>query len=149
MVWLQHLGPGWATLSSPLQKEPWAGDAVPASCPGHEEVLSQAMESGRCPHFICKHICLLQMANGSLTVKFYFCCSLFRMYLASIIGKWASLVAQRVKILPAMWETPVQSLSRERREGLPTLVFLPGDFHGQRSLEGYTPWGCKKSDITD
>ena len=71
------------------------------------------MESGRCPHFICKHICLLQMANGALTVKFYFCCSLFHMYLASIIEKWASLVAQRVKNLPAMWETLVWSLSRE------------------------------------
>ena len=30
-----------------------------------------------------------------------------------------------------------------RREWLPTLVFLPGEFHGQRSLAGYSPWGCK------
>ena len=28
-----------------------------------------------------------------------------------------------------------------RREWLPTPVFLPGEFHGQRSLEGYSPWG--------
>ena len=35
------------------------------------------------------------------------------MYLASIIEKWASLVAQRVKNLPAMWETLVRSLNRE------------------------------------
>jgi hypothetical protein len=26
-----------------------------------------------------------------------------------------------------------------RREWLPTLAFLPGEFHGQRSLEGYSP----------
>ena len=26
-----------------------------------------------------------------------------------------------------------------RREGLPTSVFLPGEFHGQRSLAGYSP----------
>ena len=26
-----------------------------------------------------------------------------------------------------------------------TPVFLPGKSHGQRSLEGYSPWGCKKS----
>ena len=26
----------------------------------------------------------------------------------------------------------------------PTLVFLPGEFHGQRTLEGYSPWGCKE-----
>ena len=28
----------------------------------------------------------------------------------------------------------------------PALVFLPGKFHGQRSLVGYSPWGCKESD---
>ena len=50
---------------------------------------------------------------------------------------WASLVAQRVKNLPAMWETWVPSLSLEdpwRRKSLPTSLFLPGKFHGQRRL---------------
>ena len=28
------------------------------------------------------------------------------------------------------------------------LVFLPGKFHGERSLVGYSPWGCRESDIT-
>ena len=31
-----------------------------------------------------------------------------------------------------------------RREWLPTPVFLAGEFHGQRSLAGYSPWGCKR-----
>ena len=35
-----------------------------------------------------------------------------------------------------------------RREWLPTPVFLPGEFHGERSLVGYSPWGCKESDTT-
>ena len=35
------------------------------------------------------------------------------------------------------------------RDWLPTLVFLPGEFHGQRSLAGYTPWGCTESDTTE
>jgi len=30
-----------------------------------------------------------------------------------------------------------------------TQVFLPGKFHGQRSLAGYNPWGCKQSDMTE
>ena len=30
-----------------------------------------------------------------------------------------------------------------RREWLPTLVFLLGKSHGQRSLAGYSPWGHK------
>ena len=36
-----------------------------------------------------------------------------------------------------------------RRERLPTPVFLPGEFHGQRSLAGYSPWGHKESDTTE
>ena len=36
-----------------------------------------------------------------------------------------------------------------RREWLPTPVFLPGEFHGQRSLAGYSPWGHKESDTTE
>ena len=31
----------------------------------------------------------------------------------------------------------------------PTPVFLPGKSHGQRSLAGYSSWGCKKSDMTE
>ena len=36
-----------------------------------------------------------------------------------------------------------------RRNWQPTPVFLPGEFHGQRSLAGYSPWGCKESDTTE
>ena len=56
-----------------------------------------------------------------------------------------------VKNLPAMQETQVQSLSREDplEKGMATTpVFLPGEFHGQRSLAGYGPWGRQESDTT-
>ena len=33
-----------------------------------------------------------------------------------------------------------------RRKSQPTPVFLPGKFHGQRSLVGYSPWGCEEED---
>ena len=36
-----------------------------------------------------------------------------------------------------------------RRKWQPTPVFLPEEFHGQRSLAGYSPLGCKKSDTTE
>ena len=36
-----------------------------------------------------------------------------------------------------------------RRKWQPTPVFLPGESRGQRSLRGYSPWGCKKSDTTE
>ena len=45
----------------------------------------------------------------------------------------ASLVAQTVKNLPAMWETWIDPWVGKvpwRREWLPTPVFLPGEFHG-------------------
>ena len=32
--------------------------------------------------------------------------------------------------------------------GIP-LQFLPGEFHGQRSLASYSPWGRKESDTTE
>ena len=35
-----------------------------------------------------------------------------------------------------------------KRKLLPTPVFLPGESHGQRSLEGYSPWGHKELDMT-
>ena len=30
----------------------------------------------------------------------------------------------------------------------PFQLFLPEEFNGQKSLEGYSPWGCKESDTT-
>ena len=36
-----------------------------------------------------------------------------------------------------------------RRKWQPTPVFLLGESHGQRSLVGYSPWGCKELDITE
>ena len=51
-----------------------------------------------------------------------------------------------------MKETWVQSLGWEdplEKERLFTPVLLPGEFHGQRSLAGYSLWGCKESDMTE
>ena len=61
-------------------------------------------------------------------------------------------MAQRLKRLPAMRETRVQSLGWEdplEREWLPSPVFLPGEPQGQRSLAGYRLWGCKVPDVTE
>ena len=54
----------------------------------------------------------------------------------------ASLVAQTVKNLSLMQETQLSPWVGKipwRREWLPTPVFLPEEFHGQRSLAGYSP----------
>ena len=36
-----------------------------------------------------------------------------------------------------------------RRQWHPTPVLLPGEFHGQRRLAGYSTWGLKESDMTE
>ena len=36
-----------------------------------------------------------------------------------------------------------------RRAWQPTPVFLPGEYHGQRSLMGYSQWDHKESDTTE
>ena len=55
----------------------------------------------------------------------------------------ASLVAQLVKNLPAMWGTWVGKIPW-RRERLLTPVLWPGEFHGL-----YSPRGGKESDTTE
>ena len=61
---------------------------------------------------------------------------------------WASLVAQTVTNLPAMQVTWVGRIPW-RRAWQPSPVFLLGEFHGQGTLVGYSPWGLKESDTTE
>ena len=71
------------------------------------------------------------------------------------IRKKASLVSQLVK-------KPSCQGRRHKRHGFdpwvgkipwkrkwqPSPVFLPGEFHGQRSLAGYNPWSLKELDTS-
>ena len=81
-------------------------------------------------------------------------CVLLRhqLFLATNTFILASLVAQVVKNTPGMWEIQVKSLGWEElleKRMATHPVFLPGEFHGQRSLVGYSPWGCKELDTTE
>ena len=58
-------------------------------------------------------------------------------------GKESACHAGDLDLIPRFCEIPW------RRAWQPTLVFLPGEFHGQRSLEGYSPRGCTESDTTE
>ena len=77
----------------------------------------------------------------------WWCESLLPITLTRVRGRWlqvgASLVAQMVKLLPAMWGPgfdPWLGKIPWRRKWQSTPVFLPGKFHGWRSLVGYSPW---------
>ena len=64
----------------------------------------------------------------------------------------ASLVAQMIKNPPACRRTgfnPWVGKIPWRREWQPTPLFLPEQFHGQRSLADPSPWGCKESDTIE
>ena len=65
---------------------------------------------------------------------------------------WASLVAQRLKHLPAMRESWVQSLGwkdpLDEGNGNP-LQYSCLENPMERNLVGYTPWGSKESDTTE
>ena len=62
----------------------------------------------------------------------------------------AFLVAQIVKNLPSMQEVGIQSWVGKtlEKEMATHSIFLAGESHGQRSLAGYSPWGCKELDTT-
>ena len=62
-------------------------------------------------------------------------------------------LAQMVKNLPAKCRRPrfdpwIRKIPW-RREWLPSPVFLPGEFHGQKRLESYSPCGCRDSDSSE
>ena len=62
---------------------------------------------------------------------------------AIILFERVSMVAELVKNQPAMQETWIQSLGWEdplEKGRATTPVFSSGEFHGHRSLAGYSPW---------
>ena len=78
--------------------------------------------------------------------------SFWIMFFSRYMLRRASLVAHTVKNLPSVQETWIWSLVGKipwRREWLPIPVLLPRQSRGQRSLAGYSPWGCKKSGTTE
>ena len=71
---------------------------------------------------------------------------------ASTFQYWDSLVAQTVKRLPRIQETQVHLWVRKipwRRTWQPIPELLPRNFHGWRSLVGYSPCGHKELDTTE
>ena len=114
-------------------------------------------------NFLCRHTSLLflwfyeQYSKKARAIHF---CLLTTYILwhkinnwISITLTWASLVVQMVNNLPGMWETQVRFLGQEDplEEGMATPLQYSGmeNPHGQRSMAGYSPWGCKELDTTE
>ena len=66
-------------------------------------------------------------------------------------GRWISVVLKKRSVCHCrtlgfhLWVGKIPW----SREWQPTPVSLPGKFHGQKSLAGYSPWGCKESNTTE
>ena len=62
-----------------------------------------------------------------------------------------ALLTHLLNILLNCFQLNICSLevTQWRRWWYPTPVLLPGKSHGQRSLVGCGPWGCKESDTTE
>ena len=58
-------------------------------------------------------------------------------------GKEPPATAEVMRVMDS-----IPGFKRSPRKGQPTLVFLPGESHGQRSLVGYSAWGRKESGMT-
>ena len=50
---------------------------------------------------------------------------------------------------PSAQKSKKLRVCQSRRKWQPSPVFLSGEFRGQRSLVGYSPGGCKESDMTE
>ena len=59
------------------------------------------------------------------------------------MGRESACSAGDASLIPGLGRTPW------KRAWQSILVFLPGESHGQRSLMGYSPWGCQESDTTE
>ena len=57
--------------------------------------------------------------------------------------KESACQCRRRRFNPWVWKIPSE------KEMATHLVFLPGKFHGQRSLAGYSPWSHKELDVTE
>jgi len=58
-------------------------------------------------------------------------------------GKESACNVGDLGLIPGLGRSPGEG------NGNPLQYFLPGEAHGQRSLAGYGPWGCKESDTIE
>ena len=78
------------------------------------------------------------------------------------VRRWISLLSFKEMNLYSSWPTDtlcplglawalllVSRPHQGRRKWHPTPILLPGEFHGWRSLVGYSPWGHEELDTTE
>ena len=104
--------------------------------------MSQNFDSSAC--CLCDLFCLLSLQHYVLSL-FPLASSTSRdhIYIARLLGLLWCLQCGRPGFDP--WIRKIHW----KRKWQPTPVLLPGKSHDQRSMVGYSPWGCKESDTTE
>ena len=77
----------------------------------------------------------------------YFCVLLFSVTCCIGLPWWLSSKQSACQCRRHKFDPWVRKIPW-RRKWQPMPIFLPGKIHGQRSLAGYSPWGCKVLDTT-
>ena len=124
----------YSSLENPMDRGAWQATV-------HSVAQSQTwlkwLSMHTCMHVTLIDLCILKNPcipgtnpSWSWCVIFLMCC-------------WIQLARILLRIFVSIF------IQDWRREWLPTSVFLPGEFHGQRSLVGFSPRGCKESDMTE
>ena len=123
----------------------WGGDGCPLLPPLHlfRFALRAAPREQGCAmkHTVNRSYLLLEAEERSSLIDTW----LFRhqLYLAQLrLLWWVSRWRIRLQCSRQGFDPWVGKI-HWRRKWQPTPVFLPGKSHGQRSLVGYSPWGCK------
>ena len=102
-----------------------------------QEIYPPKRERERDPPAYCFLTC------DHVTPKDYFTKNMIRSRIAKWLSDKESACQSRCGFNPWVRKIPW------RREWQPAPVLLPGKFHGQRSLVGYSPWGGKEFDTTE
>ena len=106
--------------------------------------------SSKASNLWCSAFFIVQLSHSYMTTgKTIHICYILKVCLAGVVfpassdSKESAFQCRRPRFDPWVGKIPW------RREWLPTPVFLPGESHGQRSLVGYSLWGCRELDMTE
>ena len=112
----------------------------------------QSMENMSCEavgteHLFSKRYHSFVNQSGSVTQSHHLKSFSVNMYPSPGLPQWLSGTESTCQCRRCRFNPWLRKIPR-RRKWQPTPVFLPRKSHGQRSLEGYSPWGLKESDTT-
>ena len=92
---------------------------------------------------LCFKLLLLLEWSGENTSELSSYLHLFVPHLVWGLSRWHSHIESACQCRRCGFDPWVGKITW-RRKWQPTPIFLPGKFHGQRSLAGYSPWGLQR-----